>query len=270
MNDDVVTYFYDESDPVRVVNVHGTAWVVAEDVCAVVGLGDVAGAMERLDEADRLETPIGSDGPMWVVNELGLYDLIRQSYTREARPFRRWMASVVLPAIRLAASTPEPSTVDTNLVDVNAIGRRELAQMVLDAESRADQAEIRAKMAEAHVDVLTPAAAAWTRLAGAQGDYSVRDAAHILTHAGVPDLGPNRLLVVLRELRWVDRDGKPYQRQIETGRIGAKLDSYTHPHSGQPRLSVTVRITAKGLFWLLRHLSPVTAEVIPAQREASE
>lgn len=256
-DEDVVTYFYDDHAPVRVVVIHAAVavWWVAADVCAVLDLGDVDHAISGLDDADRIQTPVGDD-EMWIVTEFGLYELISKS-GREARPFRRWIGEV-LPAIRRSAMRPPPSVPST--LDVNACGRRELIQRVLDAEARA-------QIAEAYVDVLAPAAAAWTRLAGVQGGYSLRDAAHILTHAGVPGMGQTTLTRKLRDLRWIDPDGRPYQRQIETGRITVSAAN-TAPSGGRSSAGVAVLITPTGLFWLLRHLAPPVE--IPPQREPME
>lgn len=99
---DLVPFDYSGHE-VRTITRDGEPWFVAADVCAVLEIKDASDAVSRLDQADRDRTPVRSGGQnrqMWIVNESGLYDLIIRSDKPEARPFRRWVTSEVLPAIR--------------------------------------------------------------------------------------------------------------------------------------------------------------------------
>lgn len=65
---------------VRVVMVEDEPWFCAKDVCEILEIGDTRRAVERLDEDERILTPL-TDGVgrlqhMYVVNEPGLYSLI--------------------------------------------------------------------------------------------------------------------------------------------------------------------------------------------------
>ncbi len=117
----------------------------------------------------------------------------------------------------------------------------------------ADAAE-RAELAEAKVAELEPAAQAWDALADAHGDYSVRDAAQILDRDPLISTGQNRLFATLRTLRWIDAEGRPYQAQVDAGRLVRRPTSYTHPHTHEPVLTSQLRITVKGLAELHRRL----------------
>jgi prophage antirepressor-like protein len=90
---------------VRVLEIDGSPWFVAADVCAVLELEDVRRAVERLEVDDRSQTPVvdsaGRLNPKtWIVSEPGLYDLVIRSDKPQARDFRRWVFHDVLPAIR--------------------------------------------------------------------------------------------------------------------------------------------------------------------------
>lgn len=129
-----------------------------------------------------------------------------------------------------------------------ALSRRELAQMVIEAEDRA-------ALAEQQVKTLEPAAHVWDTLAGEDvGDYSLRDAAQILNRDSGILTGQNRLMKTLHDLGWVDGKGKPYQREVDAGRLACRMLPYEHPHTGEPRLSSQVRVTPKGLRELHRRL----------------
>lgn len=76
---------------------------IAADVCEFLGIADTSQAMERLDDDEKLMRVIYASGQkreMWVINESGLYSLIFKSRKPEARAFRKWVTSEVLPTIR--------------------------------------------------------------------------------------------------------------------------------------------------------------------------
>lgn len=117
---DIESPFSYAGRPVRVVDLDGEPWFVAADVCAVLGIRDVSDAVGRLDDADRGQTPIrsvpgGQARLMWAVSEAGLYELIIRSDKPEARPFRRWVTSEVLPSIRRTGAYVSPTITPTQL-----------------------------------------------------------------------------------------------------------------------------------------------------------
>lgn len=78
-------------------------WFVAKDVCQVLGIEKYRDAVSRLDEDEResvLVDTLGGIQKMTAVSESGLYSLIFQSRKAEARKFRKWVTSEVLPNIR--------------------------------------------------------------------------------------------------------------------------------------------------------------------------
>lgn len=88
---------------VRTVQLDGEPYFVAKDICDVLGISNHNDAVGRLDDDERrgsvMPTPSGTQLTT-VVNESGLYHLIFQSRKPEARLFRRWVTSEVLPALR--------------------------------------------------------------------------------------------------------------------------------------------------------------------------
>ena len=82
----------------------GETWFVARDVCSILDISDIGSAMERLDDDEAGKTLVeNTRGQMvqsFIINESGLYSLIMRSNKAEAKPFRKWVTSVVLPTIR--------------------------------------------------------------------------------------------------------------------------------------------------------------------------
>lgn len=92
---------------VRVVDRGGEPWFVAADVCSVLAVGNPSEALKRLDADERTLISIegASNGlPVNAVNESGLYSLILGSRKPEAKKFKKWVTSEVLPAIRKTGS----------------------------------------------------------------------------------------------------------------------------------------------------------------------
>jgi DNA-damage-inducible protein D len=147
-------------------------------------------------------------------------------------------AEVAAAQAYFAIKTREAETAPTTAA---MLTRSDLARMILAAES--ELAETKAELEQA-----APAAAAWDALAEAEGDYSLRDAAQILSRDPAIKTGQNRLMVSIRELGMVDGSGQPYQRHI--AHLQLRVTSYPHPHSGEPVLSRQIRVTVSGLKYL--------------------
>jgi phage antirepressor YoqD-like protein len=122
----------------------------------------------------------------------------------------------------------------------------------------ADQAE-RAELAESKVRELAGPASSWNELAEAAGDYSVADAAKVLSRSDGIDTGERRLFKQMQGLGWIyRRDGhwSAYQAQLDTGRLVEKVGQrYWKPIADQwIAPTPTIRITPKGLQELHKRL----------------
>lgn len=82
-------------------------WFVASDVCRALDMDITKGTAQWLrgldsDEKETLRNSQAGRVAPWLtcVNESGLYSLILKSRKPEAKAFKKWVTSVVLPAIR--------------------------------------------------------------------------------------------------------------------------------------------------------------------------
>ena len=85
---------------VRTLIKEGEPWFVAKDVCDVLDIQNTTQATGRLDEDERSMFNIGRQGMTNIINESGLYSLILASRKPEAKAFKKWVTSEVLPSIR--------------------------------------------------------------------------------------------------------------------------------------------------------------------------
>lgn len=96
--------FQYNGNEVRAIQKDGEPWFVLKDVCQVLNLGSPHKVAERLDEDERNQIPVtdnlGRYQETTIINESGLYAVILRSDKPEARPFRKWVTSQVLPSIR--------------------------------------------------------------------------------------------------------------------------------------------------------------------------
>ncbi|MFD2334631.1 Bro-N domain-containing protein [Cohnella sp. GCM10020058] len=106
MNQPQVFNFQDAN--VRIVERDGAPWFVLKDVCEVLDIDQVAGIKRRLEDDVISNHPIpdslGRIQHVVIINEDGLYDVILDSRKPEARAFRKWITSEVLPSIRQTGS----------------------------------------------------------------------------------------------------------------------------------------------------------------------
>lgn len=113
-----------EFGQVRTVTINNEPWFVGKDVAAALGYSNTRDALRvHVDNEDKNTVAIydGNKGNpnQTIINESGLYALIFGSKLPNAKKFKRWVTSEVLPAIRKTGSygTPKVPPVK-NLRDV--------------------------------------------------------------------------------------------------------------------------------------------------------
>lgn len=112
----VIPFSYEDTEIRVIMDSNDTPWWVAADVCGILGLSNPTEALRSLDEDEkntlRLSEGIPGNPTVNVINESGLYALIIRSNKPEARPFRKWITSEVLPTIRKTGSYSVPGKAD--------------------------------------------------------------------------------------------------------------------------------------------------------------
>ena len=227
----------------------GEPWFVLKDVCDVLDVTNVGNVVKRLDKADIHRTDVRSGGQnrnMALVNESGLYDVILDSRKPQAREFRRWVTSEVIPSIRKTGAYGTPVMT----------GKELMAAALIEAESTIKELEQKATE-------MAPKAQSWEYLAAPGGDYGVAEAAKVLSRDPNIQVGRNQLFGHMHRAGWIFRKkGKrahweAYQdKAINTGRLVHKLSSpFFNERSGEwEQPAPTIRITPKGLHELHRLL----------------
>ncbi|BDG67908.1 phage antirepressor [Enterococcus innesii] len=97
-----------EQNEVRTILVNDEPYFVGKDVAGVLGYSNTKDALSRhVDSEDKTGSRITTSGQsreMTIINESGLYSMILKSKLPNARKFKRWVTSEVLPTIRKTGS----------------------------------------------------------------------------------------------------------------------------------------------------------------------
>ena len=126
------------------------------DICKALELSNSRIVAERLDEDERRKLDLPRQGETWFVTESGLYAVILRSDKPNAKKFRKWVTSEVLPAIRKTGSYSKQLTT-AEQIQLLANGNMELGQRVDDVEKRIDTFEEELPLLAVDCDRITSA-----------------------------------------------------------------------------------------------------------------
>lgn len=92
-----------EGKDVRTFIIDGEPWWALKDVCDVLEISNVSDTAMRLDDDEKLNrsdlSSLGQRGG-WIINESGIYTLVLRSDKPDAKRFKKWLTSEVIPSIR--------------------------------------------------------------------------------------------------------------------------------------------------------------------------
>lgn len=91
-------------------------WFVATDVAEALGYSETAAMTRSLDDDEKglqIVQTLGGNQEMTIINESGLYSAILKSRKPEAKAFKKWVTSEVLPSIRRTGSYSVETTFPT-------------------------------------------------------------------------------------------------------------------------------------------------------------
>lgn len=101
---DITIYKNEQFGEIRTLERDGEIWFVGKDVAEALGYSNSSKALsDHVDVEDKLNnvslSSLGQRGG-WIINESGLYSLILSSKLPQAKEFKRWVTSEILPSVR--------------------------------------------------------------------------------------------------------------------------------------------------------------------------
>lgn len=124
-----IQLFTDGEFNMRTTVVDGEPLFCLVDVCKVLDIQNPSKVAQRLDDDERTKLELGRQGETNFITESGLYAVILRSDKPNAKSFRRWVTSEVLPSIRKTGGYNKPLTT-LEQIQLLAQGNTELAERV--------------------------------------------------------------------------------------------------------------------------------------------
>lgn len=125
-----IQLFTDGEFNMRTAVVDGEPLFCLVDVCKVLDIQNPSKVAQRLDDDERTKLELGRQGETNFITESGLYAVILRSDKPNAKSFRRWVTSEVLPSIRKTGNySAKPMTTEEK-IKLLAQGNTELSERV--------------------------------------------------------------------------------------------------------------------------------------------
>ncbi|CAC6299566.1 antirepressor [Staphylococcus aureus] len=129
-----------EELPVRTLEVDGEPYFVGSDIAKILGYQKPQNAIAtHVDSEDKTTTLIQGTGSNYksnavIINESGLYSLIFSSKLENAKRFKRWVTSEVLPTLRRTGTYQTKPLTTSEQIQLIAQGNTELDERVTKIE----------------------------------------------------------------------------------------------------------------------------------------
>ncbi|MBR5091657.1 MAG: phage antirepressor [Ruminiclostridium sp.] len=122
MNENQIIEFTNEQfGKIRTTLINGEPWFVAKDVALALGYSNPRKAViDHVDDEDKGVTnrdTLGGNQNLNIINESGLYSLILSSKLPNAKVFKRWVTSEVIPSIRKTGGYATPEAIYKTLIE---------------------------------------------------------------------------------------------------------------------------------------------------------
>ena len=219
------------------------------DVCQAIGINNSRVVKQRLDGDDvsLIDTidNLGRTQKVTFITESGLYDVIIRSDSEQAKPFRKWVTSEVLPSIRKHGMYATDATIENMLNDP------ESAIIMLQAYQKERRermaAEQEVERLEAQEMENKPKVVFADAVSGSNSACLIGELAKMIAQNGYP-IGEKRLFQWLRDNHYLcsygERFNQPYQQYIEQGLFTMKQNVFSV--NGEMRTRNTTKVTGKG------------------------
>ena len=236
---DIQLYKNEQFGEVRVAGTSEEPLFCLTDICRVLDL-HVGMTKQRLDQKgvsliDTLTN--GGIQQLVYINEKNLYKVIMRSDKPQAEPFQDWVCGEVLPSIRKTGS-----------YSIQKLSRKELAQMVIEAEEEKERLQLEVKKREDKIEQDKPKVLFADAVCTSKRSCLVAELAKILQQNGV-NIGQNRLFKWLRSNGYLCQKGQyynqPTQKAMELGLFEIKQTTINKP-DGSVLVTSTTKVTGRG------------------------
>lgn len=220
-------------------------WFCGNDVAKALGYERGAKAIaDHVDLEDRYEVPIrDSIGRMQntpFINESGLYSLVLSSKLQNAKKFKHWVTSEVLPSIRKNGGyiAGQETLSDEEL----------LSKALMVAQRKIDEKNELIAIQDSRIQKMRPKEIFADAVSASHTSILIGDLAKLICQNGF-QIGQKRLFEWLRKNGYLIKYGSsrnmPQQRYVEQGLFEIKESNVQNP-DGSVRITRTTKVTGKG------------------------
>lgn len=233
---DLQIFQNEEFGQIRTIDLEGEVWFVGSDVAKALGYLKIHDAIaNHVDEDDSTKHGVidsaGRNQQTIIINESGLYSLIMGSRLANAKKFKKWITSEVIPSIRKNGGylanqenmTPEQIVANALVVAQNIIANK-----------------------DKQIEEMTPKANYFDALVDRKLNTSIRDTAKEL------GIGERYFVQFLKDRRYIYRDQKKELRPYSDKNKGLfVLKEYKSQYSEHAGLQMLITPKGRETFRLL-------------------
>ena len=240
-----VQMFNFNGSQVRALIIDGDPYFVGKDVAEILGYVKPRNAITmHVDNEDKTTALIQGTGSNYkskaiIINESGLYSLILSSKLPQAKQFKHWVTSEVLPSIHKYGAYATPQTIE-NIIDNPDFGIKLLQSLKSEQDKN--------KKLESQNKDMKPKALFADAVETSDTSILVGQLAKLLKQNGV-DIGQNKLFKYLRDNHYLGKRGEyynmPTQYSMEIGLFEIKERTIQNP-DGSVKTVRTTKVTGKG------------------------
>ena len=233
-----------EFGQVRTIVINSEPWFVGKDVADILGYSNPSKALsDHVDEDDKLNneslSSLGQRGG-WLINESGLYSLILSSKMPNAKKFKHWVTSEVLPAIRKHGMY----AVDDLIND---------PELAIKAFTALKEEREKNKALQADNEKMKPKAEFFDAVTDSKDAIDMGQVAKVLNYPGI---GRNKLFEILRDNGILRQNNQPYQKYIDCGYFRVIEQKY-EAKPGEIRINIKTLVFQKGVDYIKKLLDKV-------------
>lgn len=240
----------EEFGTIRTVMANNEPWFVGKDVATVLGYSNPRDAINKhVDDEDKgvakCDT-LGGIQDLTIINESGLYSLILSSKMPNAKKFKHWVTSEVLPSIRKNGGyiAGQETLTDEELLE----------KAVLVAQKKIAERDAIIEKQKQQIEQDKPKTIFADAVSASSSSILIGDLAKLICQNGV-DIGQKRLFQWLRENGYlIKRKGSdwnmPTQRAVKMGLFEIKESSRLDAN-GCNVTTKTTKATGKGQVYFI-------------------
>lgn len=262
-----------EFGSIRGANIKGEAWFVAKDITSTLGYTNSSKAiLDHVDEIDRFILNADTQKQViididyreisqrggWIVNESGLYGLVLGSKLPQAKAFKRWITSEVIPQIRKTGGyipVTEDMTDDEIMARALIVAQNTLAkkdEIIKNQKNLLDQKD-------KQIEQLEPLAVKWNIFLNDEGLTTIDEFSKSL---GIKGFGRNNMYKWFKNNKYLQWDNTPYAQFVNHRQLFVLKNAGYHFEGIRKVEDKKTYLTTKGVEYFLAKF--IKEGIIPA------